>query len=65
LRINLFITDALCYYERALALNDELIPVLHLNMAAALLELKRYTEASEHAKKALDGGANKGKALYR
>jgi hypothetical protein len=51
-----------------LALTDgknELAPVIHLNMAAALLELKRYPETVEEAKKALDGEANKEKAFYR
>jgi hypothetical protein len=44
---------------------DELTPVIHLNMAAALLELKRYPETVEEAAKALNGGANKEKAFYR
>jgi hypothetical protein len=45
--------------------NDDLAPVLHLNMAAALLELKRYAETIEEAKISLYGGANKEKAFYR
>jgi hypothetical protein len=45
--------------------NDFLAPVLHLNMAAALLELKRFPETCEEAKMALEGGANKEKAFYR
>jgi alkylhydroperoxidase/carboxymuconolactone decarboxylase family protein YurZ len=42
-----------------------LASVIHLNMAAALLELKRYPETIMHAEKALNGGANKQKAFYR
>jgi hypothetical protein len=34
-------------------------------MAATLLEMKRFPETVENAKKALDGGANKEKAFYR
>jgi hypothetical protein len=44
---------------------DDLSPVIHLNMAASLLELKRFSEAIEEAKSALDEGANKEKAFYR
>jgi hypothetical protein len=46
---------------------DGLAAVIHLNMAAALLELKRYPEALAHATQALNlnGGANKEKAFYR
>jgi hypothetical protein len=44
---------------------NEIAPVIHLNMAAALLGMKRYPEAVEEAQKALKGGANKEKALYR
>jgi hypothetical protein len=62
--------DALSYYQRALTLalangKADLAPVLHLNMAAALLEMKRYPETVEEATKALDGGANKAKTFYR
>jgi hypothetical protein len=65
---HLFTVEALDHYQRALALigqKDEMAPVIHLNMAAALLELKRFPETVEEAKKALDGGANKEKAFYR
>jgi tetratricopeptide (TPR) repeat protein len=63
-------SDALCHYQRALALaitdgKNEMAPVIHLNMAAALLALKRYPETVEEAKKALDAGADKKKAFYQ
>jgi hypothetical protein len=43
----------------------DLAAVIHLNMAAALLELGRFPDVVEHATKAVDGRANKEKAFYR
>jgi hypothetical protein len=64
-----YLIDALGYYQRALAHSNEnamdQTSVIHLNMAAALLALKHFPEAADQAKKALDEGADKEKALYR
>lgn len=39
--------------------------MLELNLSAAKIPLKHYYEAHQHARKALDGGANREKALFR
>jgi tetratricopeptide (TPR) repeat protein len=62
------VSEALGYYERALMVGDqpeEEIAKIHLNISASKLRLEFYCEAYEHAKRALEGGADKAKALFR
>ena len=55
---------ALHFYERALTFQPE-SDVIYSNMAAALLRLERFYEAYSCAEKALKGGSNNEKTLYR
>ena len=52
------------FYERALTFQTE-SDVIYSNMADALLHLERFHEAYSCAEKALKGGSNNEKALYR
>ena len=52
------------FYERAMILQPQ-SAVIHLNMAAVMLELGYFSICTVHAKKAMEVGANREKALYR
>lgn len=55
---------ALTYYDRACRLAPD-SGVIHLNRAAALLQLERFCEAYDAAEKAFANGADREKALHR